>query len=166
MKKTVRLTESELKHLISESVKRVLREGVDDFNNGIENIKILCHLDFNAGYSNGWNYSCDVYRSFKVVNPEVEYDTTNTFYTLNDLCNICPLPKEQIIDILCNKKQILINVYEEIRDNKNIDKEYWECGEPYKNNWHVVSDKPARDNGWYEAKLRRNSKFLRMAGKV
>ena len=45
MKKTIRLTENEFKRLISESVKRVLNEGIYDYPDGIDHLILLAEND-------------------------------------------------------------------------------------------------------------------------
>jgi hypothetical protein len=45
MKKTIRLTENELKRLISESLKRVLNEGIYDYPDGIDHLILLAEND-------------------------------------------------------------------------------------------------------------------------
>lgn len=45
MKRTIRLTESELKTMISESIKRVLKEGIYDYPDGIDHLILLAEND-------------------------------------------------------------------------------------------------------------------------
>ena len=145
MKKIVRLNENELKHMIMESVKRVLRE---DINTDSTNEQIYVHEDFSAGYldkNDGNSYCCDVYRSFS-ANKLYEGDRT---ISLEDLYNICPIEIDTINNILFNKGQRLVNVYNEIYNGEKVGSEHWECGKPYED-WVEISKEPAKDKGWYE----------------
>ena len=45
MKKTIRLTESSLKRIISETVKRILNEGIYDYPDGIDHLILLAESD-------------------------------------------------------------------------------------------------------------------------
>ena len=54
MKKTIRLTENEFKRLISESVKRVLNEGIYDYPDGIDHLILLAENDTEC-YNIFWN---------------------------------------------------------------------------------------------------------------
>ena len=54
MKKTIRLTENEFKRLISESVKRVLNEGIYDYPDGIDHLILLAENDREC-YDIFWN---------------------------------------------------------------------------------------------------------------
>lgn len=54
MKRTIRLTESELKTMISESIKRVLKEGIYDYPDGIDHLILLAENDREC-YDIFWN---------------------------------------------------------------------------------------------------------------
>ena len=54
MKKTIRLTKNEFKRLISESVKRVLNEGIYDYPDGIDHLILLAENDREC-YDIFWN---------------------------------------------------------------------------------------------------------------
>ena len=54
MKKTIRLTESGLRHIISETVKRVLNEGIYDYPDGIDHLILLAENDREC-YDIFWN---------------------------------------------------------------------------------------------------------------
>lgn len=45
MRKTIRLRESELRTIISESIKRVLKEGIYDYPDGIDHLILLAEND-------------------------------------------------------------------------------------------------------------------------
>ena len=45
MRKTIRLRESELRTIISESVKRILNEGIYDYPDGIDHLILLAEND-------------------------------------------------------------------------------------------------------------------------
>ena len=45
MKKTIRLTENELRRMISESVRRVLTEGIYDYPDGIDHLILMAEND-------------------------------------------------------------------------------------------------------------------------
>ena len=45
MRRRIRLTESELRHMIAESVKRVLNEGIYDYPDGIDHLILLSEND-------------------------------------------------------------------------------------------------------------------------
>lgn len=54
MNKTIRLTESSLKRIISETVKRVLNEGIYDYPDGIDHLILLAENDREC-YDIFWN---------------------------------------------------------------------------------------------------------------
>lgn len=54
MKRTIRLTENELKTMISESVKKVLKEGIYDYPDGIDHLILLAENDREC-YDIFWN---------------------------------------------------------------------------------------------------------------
>jgi len=54
MKKTITLTESSLKRIISETVKRVLNEGIYDYPDGIDHLILLAENDREC-YDIFWN---------------------------------------------------------------------------------------------------------------
>lgn len=54
MKKTITLTESSLRHIISETVKRVLNEGIYDYPDGIDHLILLAENDREC-YDIFWN---------------------------------------------------------------------------------------------------------------
>ena len=54
MKRTIRLTENELKRMISESVKRVLNEGIYDYPDGIDHLILMAENDREC-YDIFWN---------------------------------------------------------------------------------------------------------------
>ena len=54
MRKTIRLTENELRRMISESVKRVLNEGIYDYPDGIDHLILMAENDREC-YDIFWN---------------------------------------------------------------------------------------------------------------
>lgn len=54
MKRTIRLTENELKTMISESVKKVLKEGIYDYPDGIDHLILMAENDREC-YDIFWN---------------------------------------------------------------------------------------------------------------
>ena len=54
MRKTIRLRESELRTIISESVKRILNEGIYDYPDGIDHLILLAENDREC-YDIFWN---------------------------------------------------------------------------------------------------------------
>ncbi len=54
MRRTIRLTENELRRMISESVKRILNEGIYDYPDGIDHLILLAENDREC-YDIFWN---------------------------------------------------------------------------------------------------------------
>lgn len=122
--------------------------------------QIYYSIDRNSGYEDSypmtpskWEYSYDVVRMFTASKEYAEW--YNNYYsepiktcTFEELCELCPISKEQLEDILFTKERKLFNIYEEIKRNKETGIEYWETEVGYQQ-YQKISDTPATDKGWF-----------------
>lgn len=117
-KNIIRLTESELKKIISESVKRILRESVDDSNAGFTS-SMISNKEFNMPSDEMAYTSDDAYARVKQI-----YDTRkNSFEAYQRLMDEFNMTQDEL------ESSGIAQIFKEI-DKQN---EKWEA---FNNSWY------------------------------
>ena len=127
----------------------------------MDNNKIIYYrIDGNGGFEDSfphkpskWEYTHEIVRMFTASASYAEW--YNNYYThpiksctFEELLELCPIPSEEIYDILFVKKLKLFNVFEEIKRNEETGVEWWEIESAYQS-YEMICKEPARDKQWY-----------------
>ena len=146
---------------------------VSEINEEKKNTIVYYAIRSNSGYEDKypmtpskWEFSYDVVRTFTARKSYADWYNSNYAQpqlktcTLGELLEICPLPAEEVYDILVIKEKDLFNIYQEIKRNKNTEKEYWEIEDKYPQ-YKTISNTPAKDNGWYKPYTYEETNFMK-----
>lgn len=115
--------------------------------------EVFVYQSSNGGYLNKWDgktYCHNVYRRFSKHQSHENAERIN----IKKLFDCCPLPKEKIEEILLSGK-VIVNVFEDVYNGKDSEKEWWDFGTLCGFDWEKVEE-PAKDGKWYEWNLYKN----------
>jgi hypothetical protein len=110
--------------------------------------KVYFRKDFSAGWlnkSDGNSYCHCVWRTYSTWQRGEFYHEID----IQELYDSCPLTKEEIDKVL-ESGAILANVFEDIYNGKDTNKEWWEYNS-------VKLEKSSKDGAWYENDLYKNA---------